>query len=374
MGRSSRSGLGGHARHWVLVALMCCATPIGSSPAMAADSAKFATTIARQAMAAYQAGDFPRAGQLYLQAYKADPKAEYLYAAARAEQLAGVFVPAVEHYRKARDLPDLDPALRAKCIAYVAEILAAQAESKAAEAEKAMRQGELRLAAQLFHDAFALAPGRWDWLFKAAMAEQAAGDLEAAERDYAAYVQHAPDQAEDRKQAQVRLETLRRPAPLPVAETKKPPQPATGPEPTAPPAEVTPVTAPTAAAGAVPAVVRAPQAEPAIERWLAWSAVGGGLALVAGGLALYAAQGEERATLDSAMAHQKDGKITGIGYDAYSAQRDSLNSAYRNAALLSGAGVVAGGLGVWLLLREPVKTVQVGPGPGGPGLSLAWGF
>ena len=354
---------------WALVVVVAAPTVTLPQLAWAADNAKFATTMAKQALAAYLSGDFSRAAQLYLEAYRSDPRAGYLCAAARAQHLGGAFDKALEHYRQALALADLDASLRAKTQAYMAEILLARADAKAVEAEKAARTGDLRLAAQLYHDAFTLAPLRFDWLFKAAVAEQMAGDLAAAARDYDAYLQGAPAAAEDRNQARVRLDGLRGPAvkraivhanPQPKAVATSQPGPTVAPRPREKPALTV----------EKPSLILAKQGENAT-RWLGWSLIGGGVGLLAGGAGLYFAQGSDRKALDDAMAQEDNGKIVGIGYDAYFRKREDLNAAYRNAAILGGVGAVAVGVGAWWLVRTPVR---VSPGPGAAGVSLAWGF
>ena len=355
----------------------CCLLVLSLSalaplPAHAADRVKIATTMAKQAMQAYENGDFLRAGQLYAEAYRSEPRPEYLYAAARAEQVGGAYNKAIEHFRQTLALKDLDAALRAKCEGYLKTAQQARSDAHALDAEKAGRTGDQRLAAQLYHEAWDDAQERVDLLFKAAVAEQTAGDVAAATADFDLYLQRAPENADDRKQARVRLDGLRGTKPTPVA--LKAAQPAAPP---VPPPALKPVVQPAAQpvvaqAAQPPTTVLAPA--PREVRWAAWTTLGGGVALLAGSAGLYFAQGSERQSLDAALAQQSAGKITGIGYDAYVKRRDDLNASYRNAAILGGVGVAAVGVGTWLLLREPAPAVVLGPGPGTAGLSLAGRF
>lgn len=357
---------------------------LGSLPAVAADRAKMATTMAKQAMQAYENGDFLRAGQLYAEAYRSEPRPEYLYAAARAEQVGGAYDKAIEHFAQTLALKDLDAALRGKCEGYLKTARQTRSDAQAVDAEKAARTGDLKLAAQLYHEAWEGAPERVALLFKAAVAEQTAGDVAAAMADFDLYLQRAPDDADERKQARVRLDGLRAPKPpppplkAPEPEVVAPPAPAPEPKP-APPPEPKPVAKappPTTVAEPKPTALPPSVVKPATSeiRWAGWATVGGGVALLAGSAGLYFAQGSDRQTLDAALAQQSGGKITGIDYAAYDAKRTALNASYRNAAILGGVGVAAVGVGTWLLLREPGRAVVLTPTPGLDGLSLAGRF
>jgi len=368
--------------------------------ASAADKSKIATTMAKQAIKAYDNGDFLRAAQLYVEAYRSSSQPEYLYAAARAEQVGGAYDKAIEHFGQTLALKDLDAALRTKCEGYLNTAKLARSDAQAMDAEKAARTGDLRLAAQLYHEAWDGTPERVQLLYKAAVAEQTAGEVAAAITDYELYLQRAPEGADERKQARLRLDGLRAPKPAPI-EAKpaavpvkplpvEPKPPEAGPA-VAPP-EAKPVVTPPPEAKPVVVTPQKPVAAPAKPKlitpppptvvtpaprpvnWPGWAVVGGGVALLAGSAGLYLAQGDERASLDAALAKESGGKITGIDYDVYVKRRDDLNASYRNAAILGGVGVAAAGVGAWLLLHEPTQAVLLGPGPGTAGLSLAGRF
>lgn len=340
--------------------LVIAANVVAPGVAFAAEKSKIAEMMARQAMSTYESGDFLRAAQLYLEAYRTDARAAFLWAAARAEHVGGSFDKAADHYRQALALSDMDPAVRAKAEAYLCEVQQARADAKLTEAEKSIRRGDLRLGTVLYHEAFALAPQRFEFLFKAAVAEQTAGDLAAAERDYAAYLQGAPADAGDRNQAHVRLESLRV---------------ASGPTGPAAPGLPLPLPAAVAPGAAVTVVPTDPGTN-----WLGRSALVGGAALLASGAGLWLSQGGERADLDAALARRDGSQVIGIGYDAYVQRRDDLNGNYRTAATLGGVGVAAAGVGAWLLVRTPAQAVHVAPNvqlaaaPGTAGLNLAWRF
>ncbi len=291
--------------------------------------------MAQKAITAYEHGDYARAAQLYLEAARTEGgRPDFVYAAARAEQMAALLDRAQEHYAQALADARLPAALREKAELYLREVRALRAEAKVAEADRALESGDARLAAQLYHDAHEAVPDRHAWLFKAAVAEQAAGDLVAAQRDYAAYLERAPEGSEDRKQAYIRLEALRKPAvPSPVPATVV----ATSPEETG--------------------------------RWPGWTAIAAGVGLAGGGVGLYLAQADERKALDAQLAQTQGDKISGIDYQTYDQRRTRLNASYRNAALLGGVGLASVGVGIWWLGRSPAH-VSVGPG----GASIAWRF
>lgn len=315
-------------------ALFAIVVTLWSTSSGAAGKPKLAAAMAQKAITAYERGDYARAAQLYVEAARAEGgRPDYVYAAARAEQLAAQLDRAQEHYAQALADARLPAALRDKAATYLGEVRALRAEAKVAEADKALDGGDARLAAQLYHDAHEAVPDRHAWLFKAAVAEQAAGDLTAAERDYAAYLERAPEGSEDRKQASIRLDALRKPpVPIPVA-----------------------------------AVTAASPEEPS--RWPAWTAIAAGVGLVGGGIGLYLAQGDERKALDAQLAQTQGDKVSGVDYQTYDQQRTSLNASYRNAALLGGVGLASVGVGVWWLGRSPAR-VSVGPG----NASIAWRF
>ena len=117
--------------------------------------------------------------------------------------------------------------------------------------------------------------------------------------------------------------------------------------------------------------------------WVTASLLVGGAAVAVGGLAMYLAQGDERAALDARLAQTDGEKVTGISYEGYTAERDRLQDGDRNAALLAGAGVAALGVGTWLWLKgrggeaaiadaTPVAGVHFRRGQMGG--TLAWRF
>ena len=168
-----------------------------------------AEAIARQAVAAFEAGDFARAAQLYRSAASQDAThLEYIFGAARSEHIGGRTLDAEVLYEQfLKDARHSDPKRVQKAKQYVAEIRAARGMTHAMEAETAFKSGDSSLAAQLWLDAFQLAPTRWEFLFQSAVAAKAAGrDADATSR-IQSYLASAPSDAPDRAQAKLRLVT-----------------------------------------------------------------------------------------------------------------------------------------------------------------------
>lgn len=160
-------------------------------------------------MKAYDAGDHVHAAQLYVAAWRANPaETAYLYAASRAEQMAGLLDAADQHYRAYLGLPGIPDPLRDKVKIYLREVSDGRADQKAQAAQRAMRAEDLVLSAQLYRAAHELAPARLDLLFKAGAAAQSAGDKAMAEVMLRDYMEHAPADAPDRGEAALRLSRL----------------------------------------------------------------------------------------------------------------------------------------------------------------------
>lgn len=328
----------------VVAALAVCLAlaPIAEAAPPAPAKTKTQAALIAAAQSEYDAGNFERAGELFLDIYRQDREAVVgLYNACRAYHLAGKLDKALELYRELLARPDLDPAVKAKVDKYLDDLRLKRAEAKADEAGRAEKAGNYALAARVWADALALAPEKTGWMLRLARAEHLAGNKDAALAGYDKYLalpaEQAPDQADA---ARWRAEL----APKSFADVPVPKD--------APP----------------PVVVAAP-ATPA--RWPGWTALAGGVALLGGGAGLYLAQGDARAALDQQVADKQAGKVAGIDYQSYQAKRAELNGAYRNAAILAGAGAVAAGVGAWLLVRSPGKVAVV---PVGDGFQVAVRF
>ena len=94
--------------------------------------------MAQQAIRAYESGDHVRAAQLYLNAWRADPKTpSYLYSAARAEQASDQPDRAEAHYREFMGKPGADAALIAKANGFLKDLRQARLNAKAGDADQA---------------------------------------------------------------------------------------------------------------------------------------------------------------------------------------------------------------------------------------------
>ncbi len=326
-----------------LVLLVAGAAPVHAAAPPAAAKSKTQAALIAAAQREYDAGNFERAGELFLDIYRQDNTAIVgLYNACRAFHLAGKLDKALELYRELLARPDLDPSVKAKVDNYLDDLRQKRAEAKADDANRAEKAGNYAVAVGLWTDALAAAPEKVAWILRLARAQHLAGDKDAALKGYDRYLalpaDKAPDQADAaRWRAEIAPKTFDE-VPVP-----KDPAPVVG--------------------------VTKPAETPS--NWPAWAALGGGVALLGGGAALYLGQADARATLDQQLADKQAGKVAGIDYQSYESKRTELNGNYRNAAILASAGVVAAGVGAWLLARVPEKVAVL---PSGQGALIALRF
>lgn len=320
-----------------VAAAMCL---IYGIPASEAANPKAAVSIARKAVEAYETGDHGRSANLYHEAFKADPSQPgYLYSAARAEQIARQYRKAVETYQQFLSLRDAPVDMSEKARRYLEECRSAQADEVARDAKDAERSKNFEGAEALFLAAWKIAPRRLDLLLNAGLAAQRAGHDGAARGHLQAWLAKAPPDAPDRPQVEARLKSLRG---TDDDQSSGHPAASSGAPRTARP------TFTTRGDGA---------------NWVAWGAVGGGLALVGTGIALWWSQRDDSATLEAQLAQKSGGKVVGIGYADYSAEVDRLNTRRGVAVGSAVVGVAAVGVGGWLLLRK-LDEVVVAPAVG----------
>jgi hypothetical protein len=366
----------------LLTCLLVLATTAFVVPnALAVDKARIAVTLAQQASKSFETGDFARASELYLAAWKTDSKPDFLFGAARSAHLGGLADKAVELYGQYLATEGADPERQKRAREYLAELERAKVQSRVAEAERTLRD-DPKVAAGLYLDAFKLAPTQFDLLFKAAVAEQSAHDLPASERLLQEYLAKAPANAPDRNQAQARLESMTRKAkenaepagekPQPVAHTEEPRK-ETVPAPSGVGSTARLVEPSGADALGTLNATKKPEGK---SRAVGWALVGSGTAVALGGLILYAITTPDISKYNAAMA-QKDpvtGQVIGLSAQEAAAQHSSINARVGAGLALTGVGAIAAGVGAWWLLTSPPKAVTLLPGPGLTGASLAVRF
>ena len=354
---------------WLALALVSSAH--AAEGAKGFDKVKAASGMAQQASAAYESGDYARSADLYLSAYQSDANVLYLYGAGRAEQLAGRQEAALGHLRTFLDAPDnTDAERKQRAQSLIDQILRGQTDKRVAEGEAAEKAGDLKLAAQLWIEVARTVPSRVDLLYRAAVAYNQAGDLNAARTQLDAYLQKAPNDAPDRPQAAMRREAILRklqadaaPAAVPaknpgtVSDKPKTVEPATG---------ASRVTAPALVKGG-PAAVEPPS------HTAAWSLLLGGAALGLGGLGVYLATVGDINAYDRDTKPGANGKVAAISYATAQDRASSIQTRETIAWALGGVGIVGAGVGTYLLMRSD-SAVTWTPGPAPLGTGLAYRF
>lgn len=340
------------AQSWIVATTLCVVSTAVAPVALAIDPAKVAATIATAAGNAYANGEFQRAAELYLNAFRSAAKPEYLFGAARSQHVAGQYDLALESYNKFLALDPADPARVAKAKQYIAEIAASRAATQVLDADKADRGGDHHMAAGLYYDAWRRAQ-RPEYLFKAATAAQAGEEKANAIQYLQEYLRKAPEDAADRRQAEIRLETLKAPAkPLPVQAAKPEPEPVV----------VKPVA--TKPIAGEPVVVQQPtvlKAQPAAD-WTAWGTLGAGVVLVGAGAGLALAQLGPLSDYNASLQKGADGLIHGTDLQTSKATAQSINTKVGVGIGLAVVGVGATVTGAWLLLlrAHPTTTTDAG--------------
>jgi tetratricopeptide (TPR) repeat protein len=343
---------------FAVLALACAWMPAAS----ALDAVKAAANMARKAAAAFEEGDHLKAAGLYLQAYASDPDTpEYIYGAARAEQVGGKLDLAEQHFVAYLAKPNATNRVE-NAKKFLGEVRSAKAEQRSSAADTAEKAGDLPLAAQLYADCRALAPVRWDCQFHEAVARRKLGERDAGERDHAIlllkqYLDQTPETAPDRGQARVLLNALTSPsAPDSSMIGKATPEP-----PKAKPD--TPIV-----------VAPGPESPKPVEmqtaKVVAWSTLGGGVALGLVGLGFVVKAAVDRGELNSKLdAATPSGYIEGITYaDAKAAAATNHNRTIAGS-VMAGVGLAAAGVGTWLVWRaypdyRKTTTMSVVPGLG----------
>ena len=93
-----------------------------SPAALAADKARMAVTLAQQASKSFETGDFARASEFYLAAWRTDAKPDFLFGAARSAHLGALNDKAVELYSQFLATEGADPERQKRAKEYLAEL------------------------------------------------------------------------------------------------------------------------------------------------------------------------------------------------------------------------------------------------------------
>ncbi len=324
---------------WFVAAMLIL---VWASPSLAADKAKVATTMAQQALKAYESGNYARASELYLSAFRTQPDAAYLYAAARSEHLAGHDAQAEDLYKRFIAAPGAEPDRVRKVGEYRADLQQKRAVGIAADADKAA-QDDPRLSAKLYLDAWRLAPAQLQWLFQAAVAEQNADELAKAKAHLQEYLSKAPADARERAQAEARLEAIGRKLDLAAAPKT----------PAGQKSLVIQKDAPLAPLESTPLIGSNGTTTPT-DRTLAWSTTGAGAVMAVSGLGLLAA------TLSTLNQFNKDttpvaDRIVTMTHVQAQDRAAAINTRMGISAALGSLGLVGVGVGTWLLVRTPAR-------------------
>jgi tetratricopeptide (TPR) repeat protein len=328
----------------VALAVFSAMPALAPRMAAAAPSSKVAQALTNAAQKEFDAGNFERAGDLFLQIWQHDKsQMAALYNAARAFHLGGKLDAADDLYRELLGSGRLDEAQAAKVKGFQTELQGRRANAKADEAGRAETAGNYSLAAQLWADAGRLAPKKYAWMLRGARAEQLAGHADAALKGYERVLAEAPTDAPERKDAlRWRLELK----PIAGSAAQEPTKRALG----------------------IEANASKPESNSESQAQTKGSPVAGYVTLTAGVLSLIAGGvilGMARSADGDLQAKfaQKDsqGKVNGIAQvDGYT-EANRIESKYQVGWIAAGAGVVGAAVGTWLVVRSRDGKVAVGP-------------
>ena len=372
----------------VAVASVSQVTPaLAAPPAVSSRAKASAKIMAEQASKAYETGDFQRAAQLYYNAWQTDEATpDYLFAAARAAHVGGLLDIAVQYYQEFLKTDGIDATRAGKARGYLDDIGVAKAAAKSQEAENTQRT-DPALAAQLYLQAWQMAPAHQEYRFRAAVALQAAGQAAQAEALLQAYLAEAPADAIERPEAQARLASLQKgravtppPKPQPAVVVTPAPVVVAPPvvKPVDPPPAALPVTKPVVPAPVVTPLVVPPAAKvvsepptprpqqavttptpaPPPPKSKGPSRVAGWVLTVSGVALLIGAGGAAYNQYVDTQSYQNPTRdVNGFILNRTAAEGATLaDNIDRNRAVAVVAGVggaVCLGLGIWQLVRMP---------------------
>lgn len=254
------------------------------------------------------------------------------------------------------------------------------------------RDGDYRICAELYHQAFETDPSLPAYLYSAALCETRAELLDRAETSWRRFLSVAAADEPLRSKATGHLEGVRmaqRHAALAAqaaatrraAREERTAQERRASAAVSPPAAVTPAAAslpaqPWAAAGEGPAATGAPPptvqlGQPAWLRPIAWFGVGGGVALTGLGVWFVTDATQKAAALSGQLAIQgPGGGIVGVTREQALERQRAANLRLGLGGALSLAGVAAAVAGAWVLLVPEAGDVGMRPEISGRTLAL----
>lgn len=304
--------------YWVTAAAVALVAT-GAPRVAAANVKKQAIAASVLAKAAHQRGQFAEAAKLYRQAYALDPTTfGYLYSSARCEQKAGNSDAARELYTKFLASGGEKTRFASKAKTYLLELRAANSKemaAKLASADRARVAAEAKLAAEMKRSS------------------QSAASTPPGGRTG---VSDTPNHGG------------------------------------APPAaSASPGSAQTAAGSAVPSVVTRPQ-PPGANRWIGWSVLAGGVAVLGGGTIWWLMR-EADSTALLAELNDKPQSLSTADIARIDRDNAATKSDKKVATALIATGAVGAVIGAVLTMRtgEPVKTALI---PNGSGLVFVHHF
>ncbi len=329
-------------------------------PASAIDGQKAAVSMGAQAAKAYQNGDFARATEIYLNAWRTDPKTPgWLFGAARAAEAAGDREHAESHYKAFLEQPTADADRVAKAKQALTFLADARWREREQEADKQVKAGAAQTAAGTYLDLYRTRSDRHDVLFKAATASQEAGDLDAANAALQQYLERAGAGAPSATEAAARLKVVKA-----ALARKQSPQAA---------GETAENTEGVPAAQAVQAPILVQADHPQSAGWTVMGIMGVGAAIGLGGLGVYLATLGDIDSYKQAMRHGADGKVFALSYAEADSRVSSIRTRETVAWALGGVGLATVGVGAWLALGSH-HSVTLAPPPSGTGIGLAGRF
>lgn len=91
------------------------------------------------------------------------------------------------------------------------------------------------------------------------------------------------------------------------------------------------------------------------DRTMAWTVAVAGAAVALSGLTLYLVTLDDIDGYEQDLRTDSEGLVSGVPYDQAQARQATINTRIGSAAALGAVGIVASGIGTWLLLRSPVQ-------------------